>query len=195
MCHLSFGFSIFNQREMIFHSNKGSSWGEENITLWRGHSRDPLRSVHTAACVEACQWACLKLDQQPITWISRPGHTSTRFDWLELVLAYDLIGWRFCRSFKSWTLLNFWSEQREQSEASNASKAKRRSHNAVRQSVTSPHSKWMGRSVEASTHAAVWTGRYTQTRLMLCGFKVERAESLHMTWECWLSGWSQCSNT
>ena len=45
-------------------------------------------------------------------------------------------------------------------EASNVSKVKRRNHNAVRQSVTSPHSKWKGRSVEASTHAAVWTGRY-----------------------------------
>ena len=42
-------------------------------------------------------------------------------------------------------------------EASNAGKAKRRNHNAVRQSVTS----WMGRSVEASTHAALWTGRYS----------------------------------
>ena len=34
----------------------------------------------------------LKLDQKPITRISGPGHTSTRFDWLELVLAYDSIG-------------------------------------------------------------------------------------------------------
>ena len=49
--------------------------------------------------------------QQPITLISRPGHTRTRFDWLAFVLAYDLIGWRFRRILKSWTFLNFWSDQ------------------------------------------------------------------------------------
>jgi len=67
--------------------------------------------------VEACQWACRACDQQPITWISRPGHRSKRFDWLELVLAYDLIGWRFRRRLKSWTFLNFRSEQWRQSDA------------------------------------------------------------------------------
>ena len=95
--------------------------------------------------VEACRWACLACDQQPITFISRPGHTSTRFDWLELVLAYDLIGWRFRRRLKSWDFLNFRSEQR--------------THNAVWQSVTSPHSKWMGSVSVEARDAAVWTYR------------------------------------
>jgi len=38
-------------------------------------------------------------------------------DWLELVLAYDFIGWRFRRHLKSWTFLNFRSEQRRPSDA------------------------------------------------------------------------------
>ena len=104
-----------------------------------------VRSVHTAACVEVCRWACLKLDQ--ITWISRPGHTSTCFDWLCL---YWHIIWLADASVEASKV-----EHCSTFEASNASKAKRRNHNAVRQSVTSPHSNWMGRSVAASTWRAV----------------------------------------
>ena len=54
--------------------------------------------------VEACRWACLVRNQQPITCISRLGHISTWFDWLALVLAYAR--WRLK------TFLNFQSEQR-----------------------------------------------------------------------------------
>ena len=73
--------------------------------------------------VEACRWACLSWTNNQITLISRPGHRSTRFDWLALVLAYDLIGWRFRRRLKSWTFLNFQSEQRRQSDTMHFGKA------------------------------------------------------------------------
>ena len=64
----------------------------------------------------------------------------------------DSIGWRFCRGFKSWTLLNLCSEPRQQSSTSLP----------TMQKVTSPHSKWM---VKLSTHATVWTGRRALCKL------------------------------
>ena len=76
-----------------------------------------------------------------------PRTHKQRFDWLMIRLAdasVEASKVEHCSTFA----------------ASTARKATLCSHNAVRRRVTSPHSKWMGRSVEASTHAAVCRGRY-----------------------------------
>ena len=137
-------------RPSVSRASTGGARGARAGALQRQRTVARLRCPQGR--VEAYRWACLACDQQPITWISLPGHTSMQFDWLALVLAYDLIGWRFCLE-----KLNFSQLSKRATEA----KWHDRTTMQFWQSVTSPHSKWMGSVSVEARDAAVWTYRYS----------------------------------